>query len=158
MQSFAEILQSAREQCDAAVDLAAVEAVRVQFLGKKGLVTELMKTMGTLAPAERPAYGEKVNELKNAIQTILQQKQQIFKEEALQQALEKDAVDTSLPGRSLGLGHLHPVTQTRLRIENFFSSMGFDIVSGPEIEDDYHNFDALNIPAHHPARASLTTG
>lgn len=157
MQSFAEILQSAREQCDAAVDLAAVEAVRVQFLGKKGLVTELMKTMGTLAPAERPAYGEKVNELKNAIQTILQQKQQIFKEEALQQALEKDAVDTSLPGRSLGLGHLHPVTQTRLRIENFFSSMGFDIVSGPEIEDDYHNFDALNIPAHHPARASHDT-
>lgn len=157
MQSFETILTDAREQCEAALDLAAVEQLRVQFLGKKGIVTELMKTMATLAPQERPAYGQKVNDLKVAIQSLLQIKQDQFKTSELNAALERDAVDTSLPGRSFGTGHLHPVTQTRLRIEAFFSSMGFDIVSGPEIEDEHHNFDALNIPAHHPARAAHDT-
>lgn len=157
MQSFDDILTKVREQSDAATDLATLEQVRVQFLGKKGSVTELMKTMATLAPAERPAYGQKVNDLKEAIQALLQDKQQQLQQSALNEALERDAVDTSLPGRGIGVGHLHPVTQTRLRIEAFFSGMGFDIVSGPEIEDEYHNFDALNIPAHHPARASHDT-
>lgn len=154
---FDDILIQVREQSAAATDLAALEQVRVQFLGKKGSVTELMKTMATLAPAERPAYGQKVNDLKVAIQSLLQDKQQQLQHSALNEALERDAVDTSLPGRGVGVGHLHPVTQTRLRIEAFFSGMGFDIVSGPEIEDEYHNFDALNIPAHHPARASHDT-
>ncbi len=157
MQSFDDILIKVREQSAAATDLAALEQVRVQFLGKKGSVTELMKTMATLAPAERPAYGQKVNDLKVAIQSLLQDKQLQLQHSALNEALERDAVDTSLPGRGVGVGHLHPVTQTRLRIEAFFSGMGFDIVSGPEIEDEYHNFDALNIPAHHPARASHDT-
>ncbi len=157
MQSFDDILIKVREQSAAATDLAALEQVRVHFLGKKGSVTELMKTMATLAPAERPAYGQKVNDLKVAIQALLQDKQLQLQHSALNEALERDAVDTSLPGRGVGVGHLHPVTQTRLRIEAFFSGMGFDIVSGPEIEDEYHNFDALNIPAHHPARASHDT-
>ncbi len=157
MQSFDDILIKVREQSAEATDLAALEQVRVQFLGKKGSVTELMKTMATLAPAERPAYGQKVNDLKVAIQSLLQDKQLQLQHSALNEALERDAVDTSLPGRGVGVGHLHPVTQTRLRIEAFFSGMGFDIVSGPEIEDEYHNFDALNIPAHHPARASHDT-
>ena len=157
MQSFDDILIKVREQSAEATDLAALEQVRVHFLGKKGSVTELMKTMATLAPAERPAYGQKVNDLKVAIQALLQDKQLQLQHSALNEALERDAVDTSLPGRGVGVGHLHPVTQTRLRIEAFFSGMGFDIVSGPEIEDEYHNFDALNIPAHHPARASHDT-
>jgi phenylalanyl-tRNA synthetase alpha chain len=157
MQSFDDILIKVREQSAAATDLAALEQVRVHFLGKKGSVTELMKTMATLAPAERPAYGQKVNDLKVAIQSLLQDKQLQLQHSALNEALERDAVDTSLPGRGVGVGHLHPVTQTRLRIEAFFSGMGFDIVSGPEIEDEYYNFDALNIPAHHPARASHDT-
>lgn len=157
MQSFEAILKQARQHCEAASDLAAIEQVRVQFLGKKGTVTELMKTMATLVPEERPAYGQKVNDLKVAIQALLQVKQDHFKTSELNAALERDAVDTSLPGRSSDIGHLHPVTQTRLRIEAFFSSMGFDIVSGPEIEDEHHNFDALNIPAHHPARAAHDT-
>jgi phenylalanyl-tRNA synthetase alpha chain len=150
MQSFDDILIKVREQSAAATDLAALEQVRVHFLGKKGSVTELMKTMATLAPAE-------VNDLKVAIQSLLQDKQLQLQHSALNEALERDAVDTSLPGRGVGVGHLHPVTQTRLRIEAFFSGMGFDIVSGPEIEDEYYNFDALNIPAHHPARASHDT-
>lgn len=154
---FDDILIKVREQSAAATDLAALEQVRVHFLGKKGAVTELMKTMATLAPSERPAYGQKVNDLKVAIQSLLQDKQLQLQQSALSEALERDAVDTSLPGRGIGLGHLHPVTQTRLRIEALFSGMGFDIVSGPEIEDEYHNFDALNIPAHHPARASHDT-
>ena len=157
MQSFDDILIKVREQSAAATDLAALEQVRVHFLGKKGSVTDLMKTMATLAPAERPAYGQKVNDLKVAIQALLQDKQLQLQHSALNEALERDAVDTSLPGRGVGVGHLHPVTQTRLRLEAFFSGMGFDIVSGPEIEDEYHNFDALNIPAHHPARASHDT-
>ncbi len=157
MQSFDDILKEVREQSTAATDLAALEQVRVHFLGKKGVVTELMKTMATLAPAERPAYGQKVNDLKVAIQSLLQDKQERLQERALNAALENEVIDTSLPGRGVGIGHLHPVTQTRLRLEAFFSSMGFDIVSGPEIEDEYHNFDALNIPAHHPARASHDT-
>ncbi len=157
MQSFDDILIKVREQAALATDLAALEQVRVHFLGKKGVVTELMKTMATLAPAERPAYGQKVNDLKEAILALLQDKQQQLQQSALTEALERDAIDTSLPGRGAGVGHLHPVTQTRLRIEAFFSGMGFDIVSGPEIEDEYHNFDALNIPAHHPARASHDT-
>ncbi|MCD6046204.1 MAG: phenylalanyl-tRNA synthetase subunit alpha [Gammaproteobacteria bacterium] len=157
MQSFDDILIKVREQSAAATDLAALEQVRVHFLGKKGSVTELMKAMASLAPAERPAYGQKVNDLKVAIQSLLQDKQLQLQQSALNEALERDAVDTSLPGRGIGVGHLHPVTQTRLRIEAFFSGMGFDIVSGPEIEDEYHNFDALNIPAHHPARASHDT-
>lgn len=157
MQSFDAILDEAREQCETAIDLAAIEQVRVQFLGKKGIVTELMQTMARLTPEERPAYGQKVNDLKVAIQSLLQIKQDQFKASELNAALERDAIDISLPGRGLGIGHLHPVTQTRLRIEAFFSSMGFDIVTGPEIEDEYHNFDALNIPPHHPARAAHDT-
>ena len=157
MQSFDDILIQVREQSAAATSLAALEQVRVHFLGKKGSVTELMKTMATLAPAERPAYGQRVNDLKVGIQALLQDKQQQLQQSALNKALDRDTVDTSLPGRGVGVGHLHPVTQTRLRIEAFFSGMGFDIVSGPEIEDEYHNFDALNIPPHHPARASHDT-
>ncbi len=157
MLPFESILKQAREQCEAAADLPAIEQLRVQFLGKKGIVTELMKTMASLSPAERPLYGQQVNELKEAIQSLLQVKQEQLQAHAMNAALERDAVDTSLPGRNVGIGHLHPVTQTRLRIEGFFSSMGFDIVTGPEIEDEYHNFDALNVPPHHPARASHDT-
>ncbi len=157
MLAFNDILEDARAQIELAADLAALDRVRVAFLGKKGVVTELMKKMAELTPAERPAYGQTVNDLKSAIQEQLQIQEEALQAEALSKTLAAQRLDVSLPGRGLGLGSLHPLTQTRESIENFFRGLGFDIVDGPEIEDEYHNFDALNIPAHHPARASHDT-
>lgn len=142
------------EQC---TDTRALETLRVDLLGKKGRVTELLKQLGGLPHEERKAYGEHVNRLKQALSTALEARTLALAEAELQRRLAAETLDVSLRGRGDGSGSLHPITRTIRRIEAIFRSMGFETVEGPEIEDDWHNFQALNIPESHPARAMQDT-
>ena len=141
----------------ASVDERALDDVRVRVLGKKGEITALLKSLGTMRAAERPAAGARINAAKNRLQAAIEQRRQALASEQLERELAKQAVDVSLPGRRSPGGSLHPITQTFRRIERIFTAAGYGVESGPEIEDDYHNFEALNIPAHHPARAMHDT-
>ena len=141
----------------AAVDEQALDDVRVRYLGRKGEVTALLKALGRLDPSERPVAGARINATKRRIQAAIDARREALGKEQLQRDLAVDAVDVTLPGRATPTGSLHPITQTLRRIERIFVVAGYDVVSGPEIEDDYHNFEALNIPAHHPARAMHDT-
>jgi phenylalanyl-tRNA synthetase alpha chain len=151
------LLDSALEAINAAADERALELMRVEYLGKKGQLTELLKGLGKLAPEERPAAGERINQIKQQIQQALDDKRQVLVEQALQQQLASESIDVSLPGRRQHAGGLHPVSRTIERIRQLFQSVGYSVAEGPEIEDDYHNFEALNIPGHHPARAMHDT-
>ena len=135
----------------------ALEDVRVRYLGKRGEVTALLKSLGRMDAAERPAAGARINAAKGTILKAIEERRQGFEREQLHRELTEQAVDVTLPGRSRPGGSLHPITQTFRRIEAIFASAGYGVVAGPEIEDDYHNFEALNIPAHHPARAMHDT-
>ena len=135
----------------------ALEDLRVRYLGKRGEVTALLKSLGRMDAAERPAAGARINAAKSAILSAIEERRQAFEREQLRRELAEQAVDVTLPGRSRPGGSLHPITQTFRRIEAIFASAGYGVVAGPEIEDDYHNFEALNIPAHHPARAMHDT-
>ena len=141
----------------AAVDLRQLDQERVRYLGKKGLITERMQTLGNLAAEERKEAGKKINIAKQAIQNAIQTRKEILEREALNTALESERIDVTLPGRGPLSGGLHPVTKTMNRIEELFAQLGFEIAEGPEIEDDFHNFEALNIPESHPARAMHDT-
>jgi phenylalanyl-tRNA synthetase alpha chain len=141
----------------ASTDPAALEQVRVRLLGKKGAVTEQLKSLGALSPAERPAAGAKINEAKERLATAIDARRVVLEREAVEQALSAGTIDVTLPGRGDRPGAMHPVTRARLRIEAIFRGAGFDVAEGPEIEDDFHNFEALNIPANHPARAMHDT-
>jgi phenylalanyl-tRNA synthetase alpha chain len=156
-----EILTALVEQALADVgasrDLSALEEVRVRLLGKKGLLTEQLKSLGKLSAAERPAAGQKINEAKAAIHAALEAHRERLEQEALSADLARGTIDVTLPGRGQEGGSLHPVTRTRLRIERIFMQAGFQIATGPEVEDDFHNFEALNIPPNHPARAMHDT-
>lgn len=138
-------------------ELSTLDQVRVNYLGKKGLITALLKTLGKLSADQRPAAGAKINAAKQQIQNAIQEKKLALKEAAIEAELASESIDVSLPGRHFTHGSLHPVTQTITRIEAIFSTVGYQVEQGPEIEDDYHNFEALNIPAHHPARAMHDT-
>ena len=151
------ILNAALAATEASDDLRALDEVRVAYLGKKGELTGLLKGLGQLDAAERPAAGARINEAKQALQDALNQRKETLEQQQLAQALNADAVDITLPGRAPEQGGLHPVTQAMLRIEDIFVGAGYDVVQGPEIENDYYNFEALNIPAHHPARAMHDT-
>ncbi|HVL01745.1 MAG TPA: phenylalanine--tRNA ligase subunit alpha, partial [Dongiaceae bacterium] len=157
MDNLQTLLQQALSAVAQADSVAALDQVRVQYLGKKGEITDQLKNLGKLAPDQRPAAGAEINRAKEAVQTALKERQSLLENAALDQQLASERVDVTLPGRSGGLGGLHPVTRTLQRIESFFANMGFQVVEGPEIEDDYHNFEALNIPSHHPARAMHDT-
>jgi len=154
---LAQLLTTAEESIQQAAELDALEHLRVQYLGKKGSVTELLKQLKDLSPEERREAGQTLNEAKQRVQTWLGAKRELLKASALAQKLEQEKIDVTLPGRGQVLGSLHPVTQVRQRVETIFTSMGFEVIEGPEIEDEYHNFDALNIPPHHPARAMHDT-
>jgi len=134
-------------------DLGALEEARVRWLGKKGTLTEQLKTLGGLAAAERPAVGALINEAKRQVQGAIEARRAALARAAIEGQLAAGRIDVTLPGRGEEQGGLHPVTQARLRIETLFRRAGFDVASGPEIEDDFHNFGALNIPPNHPARA-----
>jgi phenylalanyl-tRNA synthetase alpha chain len=140
-----------------AAELAALDRVRVKYLGKSGLLTARLKQLGTLPPEQRPAAGQVINQAKVAVQEALEARKAVLERESLSSRLAAERIDVTLPGRGQQPGGLHPITRTMQRIERLFSNAGFAIAEGPEVEDDYHNFEALNIPAHHPARAMHDT-
>jgi phenylalanyl-tRNA synthetase alpha chain len=141
----------------AAGDMQALELVRVEFLGKKSRITELSKGMGALGDAERKAFGALLNEAREAVNGALSLSRETMQAEALAKQLARESIDVTLPGRGQPVGGLHPVTKVMDRIEGFFTRIGFSVATGPEVEDDFHNFEALNIPSHHPARAMHDT-
>jgi phenylalanyl-tRNA synthetase alpha chain len=157
MENLQTLLQQALSAVAQAESVQALDQVRVQYLGKKGEITDQLKNLGKLTPEERPAAGAEINRAKDAVQLALKERQTLLENAALNQQLAREGVDVTLPGRRRTVGGLHPVTRTLQRIESFFANMGFQVVEGPEIEDDYHNFEALNIPSHHPARAMHDT-
>lgn len=138
-------------------ELSVLDQVRVDYLGKKGQITALLKTLGKLSNEERPAAGAKINEAKQQVQQAIQKKKDALEQAAINEKLASETIDVTLSGRANGRGQLHPVTKTLQRIEEIFTAVGYTVEVGPEIEDDYHNFEALNIPAHHPARAMHDT-
>ncbi len=157
MQALSELIEQAASQIDAATDLAALDAVRVAYLGKKGELTARLKTLGQLPAAERASAGQEINRAKQEMIGRLNARREALEAAALEAKLAADAVDVTLPGRGAAVGGFHPVTRAMLRIEKIFRNAGFGVRSGPEIEDDFHNFTALNIPDDHPARAMHDT-
>lgn len=153
MQALSELINQAASEIDAATDLAALDAVRVSYLGKKGELTARLKTLGQLPAKERASAGQEINQAKQTLQGRLNTRRDSLENAALEAKLAADAVDVSLPGRGRSIGGRHPVSRAQSRIERIFTNAGFGVRSGPEIEDDYHNFTALNIPDNHPARA-----
>ena len=140
-----------------AKDAQSLDDIRVKYLGKKGDITAQLKNLGKLAPEERPAAGARINEVKEVVAKAISSRKATIEEAALAQKLAAERIDVTAPGRRQKFGGLHPVTITMRRMESFFTNIGYDIATGPEIEDDYHNFEALNIPSHHPARAMHDT-
>ena len=157
MQSLENIKAEAIVAIEAASDIAALEELRVSYLGKKGALTSLLKNLGQLSAEERPKAGAEINAVKQQLNDQLNARKKSLQGAALAAQLAEESIDITLPGRRAEAGSLHPITRTIQRMETFFSAMGFQVVEGPEIEDDYHNFEALNIPAHHPARAMHDT-
>jgi phenylalanyl-tRNA synthetase alpha chain len=151
------MIRQALDEVAACGDLAALEDARVRWLGKKGTLTEQLKALGALDAAERPAAGARINEAKERVQAALDARREELRRADIEARLSAGRIDVTLPGRGEEPGGLHPVTKTRLRIETLFRRAGFDVASGPEIEDDFHNFGALNIPPDHPARAMHDT-
>ena len=156
-ESLIALVDRALADVEASADLAALDDIRVRLLGKKGLLTEQLKALGALPAADRPAAGQKINEAKASVQTALETRRAHLEDSALNAELAKGTIDVTQPGRGQEAGGLHPVTRTRLRIERIFIQAGFQVATGPEVEDDFHNFEALNIPKNHPARAMHDT-
>jgi len=154
---MADILQNALTEISEASDNIALEAIQVKYLGKKGLLTEQLKNLGKLATEERPQAGQMLNKIKVQIEENLQIKKNTFNKSQLSHLLKASGIDVTLPGRGHHAGHLHPITRTKERLQRYFEKCGFIAAEGPEIEDDFHNFEALNIPSHHPSRASHDT-
>ena len=157
MNNLEELTAEALQQVGGAQELRVLDDLRVSQLGKKGVLTQLLKQLGSIDPSERPAAGARINAAKQSVSAAIELKKAELESEKLQQELESGRIDVTLPGRGEEIGSVHPITKTLERIENIFRSVGFDVAQGPEIEDDYHNFEALNIPAHHPARAMHDT-
>lgn len=157
MTDTSTLLDTALQAIDATNDERALEQLRVDYLGKKGQLTDLLKGLGKLPAEQRPAAGESINIAKRQIQEALDNRRTLLVDQALEAQLAAEAIDVSLPGRRQSAGGLHPVSRTIERIQRLFESVGYSVAEGPEIEDDYHNFEALNIPGHHPARAMHDT-
>ena len=157
MQALDELKVEATAAIEAAADAASLEKLRVEWLGKKGRVTDLLKGLGQLSAEERPKAGAEINEVKQLLSALISERKDTLQQAAIAEQLASESLDVTLPGRSEDLGALHPITRTIDRMSGFFVALGFAVVEGPEIEDDYHNFEALNIPAHHPARAMHDT-
>lgn len=157
MEDLDALVGQAESDIAAAVDLAALDQLRVRYLGKKGLITERLKSLGNLPPAERPAAGQRINVAKERVANAIEHRRQVLEHALLEARLAAERVDVTLPGRGQPPGGLHPVTQALERIIAIFTSAGFEVAEGPEVEDEFHNFTALNIPEHHPARAEHDT-
>ncbi|MBF0218580.1 MAG: phenylalanine--tRNA ligase subunit alpha [Gammaproteobacteria bacterium] len=157
MEDLNSIAMAAEREISAVTDLKALEQLRVNYLGKKGIFTEQMKGLGALSATERPAAGQLINDSKKRVQGALEARKAALQQLELDNRLANESVDITLPGRRQEPGRLHPVTRTLERIESLFAQLGFVVAEGPEIEDDFHNFTALNIPETHPARAMHDT-
>ena len=157
MQALSELIRAAASEIDAAADLAALDAVRVSYLGKKGELTARLKSLSELPAEERPAAGQEINLAKQNLQDRINTRRKALESATLEAKLAGDAVDVTLPGRGVAMGGLHPVARAMARIEKIFCNAGFGVRTGPEIEDDFHNFTALNFPENHPARAEHDT-
>ena len=157
MQALDDLKAEATAAIESAGDSAALEKLRVEWLGKKGRVTDLLKSLGQLDADERPKVGAEINAVKQLLSERISERKETLQQAAIASQLAAEALDVTLPGRREDLGALHPITRTIDRMAAYFGALGFEVVEGPEIEDDYHNFEALNIPAHHPARAMHDT-
>lgn len=157
MENLDALVSQALTAVQESADVPALEQLRVQYLGKKGDITQLMKSLGGLSAEERPKAGALINEARDKVQAAMNARRANLDNAALAAQLAAETVDVTLPGRGQESGGLHPVTRTLERIEQFFTHIGYQVAEGPEVEDDYHNFEALNIPGHHPARAMHDT-
>ncbi|MEP5765211.1 MAG: phenylalanine--tRNA ligase subunit alpha [Halieaceae bacterium] len=157
MEDLEKLASAAKAAISTATEGQALETLRVEYLGKKGQITALLKGLGKLSAEERPQAGARINVVKQELQDLIGARKSELDAAAVAEKLAGERIDVSLEGRQAGTGGLHPVTRTIERMEDFFSAIGFDVVEGPEIEDDYHNFEALNFPPNHPARADHDT-
>ena len=157
MSDLRDLLARALDEAAGAADERGLDDARIRYLGKKGEITQQLKRLGSLPAAERPAAGQAINQAKQELQEALNRRKAELQQEQLAQRLARERIDITLPGRGQRSGGLHPVTLTLQEIERLFVETGYTVVDGPEIEDDYHNFTALNIPEHHPARAMHDT-
>ena len=157
MENLDELVVTALATITSTNNVSDLEQLRIQYLGKKGDLTQVMKSLGDLAPEERPKVGALINEAKEKVQSALNTKKAFLEQESLNKKLIAEQIDVTLPGRGQLTGTTHPITKTLERIESFFTNIGYTVEEGPEVEDDYHNFEALNIPGHHPARAMHDT-
>jgi len=157
VQELTELVQQAEKEITQAQSLPDLDQVRVRYLGKKGLLTEYLKSLGNLSPEERPKAGQAVNAAKEAVTASIEARHAVIESAAIAAKLAAETLDVTLPGRGQVSGGLHPITRTLERIEQLFAQVGFEVAEGPEAESNYYNFEALNIPAHHPARAMHDT-
>jgi len=155
--SIQAIKEKALEAVGAVTEVKALDEIRVQYLGKKGEITALLKELGAMEPEARKTAGQEINQAKVAVQKAIEAQRAALEDAALYSRLASEKIDVTLPGRSPATGGEHPVSRTLKRIQDILSGFGFEVADGPEIEDEYHNFEALNIPAHHPARAMHDT-
>lgn len=156
-QELEKLVKEAQQEINATKDLVRLDQVRVQYLGKKGSLTKQMQMLGKLAPEDRREAGKVINTAKQTVEKAIEERRDVLTKAELDAKLAGEAIDVTLPGRGQQSGGLHPITRTLKRIEDLFIQLGFEIAEGPEIEDDYHNFEALNIPESHPARAMHDT-
>lgn len=152
-----ELLNRGLEAVANADSLQSLEQVKVDFLGKKGELTQQLKSLGKLPAEERPLAGAAINKAKKSIQEAFEKRKADYENAAISEQLASESIDVTLAGRNANVGGIHPVNRTLERIVNYFSQIGFGVEEGPEVEDDFHNFEALNIPGHHPARAMHDT-
>ena len=157
MESLIELTSRALAEISASADVARLDEVRVHWLGKKGVLTEQLKSLGAMPAEQRKEAGARINDAKTAVQSAIEARRELLEAEEIARKLAQGRVDVTLEGRGEQPGGLHPVTRARLRIERLFREAGFEVAEGPEIEDDFHNFSALNVPANHPARAMHDT-
>jgi len=156
-QSLENVVAQALDTLVGVESVTRLDEFRVQYLGKKGLVTEQLKRIGTIPAEQRREFGQQVNAAKQTLQSEIEQRRDALEKADTEQQLARQTIDVTLPGRGLGVGSIHPITRTIERMQAIFGVLGFDTAEGPEIEDDFHNFEALNIPADHPARAMHDT-
>ncbi|TCV90381.1 phenylalanine--tRNA ligase subunit alpha [Sulfurirhabdus autotrophica] len=157
MQNLDDIQKEALDLFQTIDNVVDLEQAKARYFGKSGALTELLKQLGKISAEERPAVGGRINQVKQLLEQSLKERKDAIQAQVLHDQLAKESLDVTLPGRGLGVGGLHPVTLTLQRIESLFHSIGFEIAEGPEIETDFHNFTALNIPEDHPARAMHDT-
>tara|TARA_B100001250_G_scaffold400663_1_gene411494 strand:- start:3245 stop:4228 length:984 start_codon:yes stop_codon:yes gene_type:complete len=155
--NLSDLSDSAIQEINKSSSSNELELVRVRYLGKKGSITGALKSLSEIDPKERPAFGKRINEIKSLIQLKLSEKKASLQKKEINQSIDDKKIDVTLPGRNSFQGHRHPITRTLLEIEEIFYGAGFEVEDGPEIEDEYHNFTALNISDNHPARAMHDT-